>query len=360
MVVSLLIPSSYASKRNILEINLDNYQSSSDKYNYKVWNIDNIRLPLYGEFTLRFNSNIYYEDIESIAIMKDGHQTPVKMILNNASADITILEALDPDKEYDIIVYGDTKYKYSIKIKSRQYGDIENNNTPLQANKLILGDKIKGYVGPDNPDYFTFEIDKPTEVEFNLIRGDKKKITLEPFVLDELGNEYIEIDKDVKYTDNNVLFKNYFLPGNYYIKISDASNDSGEYLLETKYKLFSTYYEREDNDTFEQSEQISDNTEINNNLNYYKTSGDMDKKDIYNFYISEESRVEIKYDSNKKGNYLTLYKYDDPFKYEVEEEYKNKADDFSDKMTLDEGHYYIEILNKAYKGVSYTLELDID
>jgi hypothetical protein len=360
LILSLFIPSSFASN-NSIEINLDNYTSTSDKYNYSVWTIDDHKLPLYGEFSIRFNTNLYYKDIETIALIKDNIQIPMKTIINNASVDCTIMESLIPNQDYKIVFYLKSKYKYTLNFISKNYGDLEPNNTPLQSNVLILGDKIKGTIEKDNPDFFTFDIVKPTEVKFDIKRDDNKEIYVKPFVLDEFGNEYLEEDKELHYEDTRVLYKNYFLPGKYYLKIVNNLDNPARYVLETEYKLLASYYERTDNNSFENSEQIFSGSEIGNNLNYYQPDGNFDTKDVYDFYIPDNgTKVKIDYESNKKGNYVIIYKYKDPYKYDVVEEYKNKAADFEDKLVLDDGHYFIEVWNKAYKGVNYKIEVDFD
>lgn len=357
-IAMILVPSSFAINKT-LEINLDDYSSSNDLYNYKTWNIDNKKLPLYGEFSIRFNTNIYYKDIEAIALLEDKIQVPMKCIINNASLDCTILESLKPDKAYKIVIYENSKHKYTLSMYSEKYGDIEPNNTPLQSNSLIIGEKIEGFIDKNGIDYFTFNIEKPTELQFELKRDDNETISITPFVLDEFGNEYIEIDKGIDYLDTKVLYKSFFLPGKYYVKIENPLENPANYILKTNFRVLSSYYEKSENDTFETSEELNLNDEINNTVNFYKPDGNFDAKDVYTFYVTDDNtRIKIKYDSNKKGNYVILTKYKDPYRYDVVEEYKNKAADFEDKLFLDEGRYYIEVWNKAYKGVNYKLEID--
>lgn len=364
LLVLFMFPSTYALSENpskSIEINLDQYDSKEDKYFYKIWSIDDKKIPTFGEFRIRFNSNIYYKDIESIVLIDRDQQIPVEAKINNATADIQILTPLRPNYSYKLVIYQYSKYKYSININTENYGDIEPNNTAIESNLFNPGDRINGSIQKDNPDYYSFVVDKPTEILFDLERKDGDKISLTPFVLDKFGNEYIEIDKDVDYTDTRVLYRAFFNPGHYYFKIENPVDDSSVYHLTSKYKILATYSEKTENDSFSTSSQIFDNEEMNNSLNFYNPDGNFDSKDIYDIYLSDKTnKVKIEYDSNKSGNYMTIYRYEEPDKYKVVEEYTNKAEDYEDDIVLDDGHYYIEVWNKAYKGVTYKLKIDVD
>lgn len=363
MILLLLIPNSYGVSNNPninIEINLDNYKSVDDKFFYKEWFIYDKSIPTFGEFRLRFNNNIYYKDIESIVLLDEDQQIPLKVKINNASVDIKVLEPLRPNTTYKLIIYQYSKYKYSVNINTEDYGDIEPNNNSLEANSFILGDRIIGSIQKDNPDYFCFILEKPTEILFSLTRKDGEEISLTPFIINELENEYIQEDKYVDYTGKKILYKAYFNPGKYYFKVESNLDKASSYVLNTRYKIIAASIEIPSEDTFENPQEIFDNEEIYNTLNFYYADGNFDNEDIYSFYLDDHSKMTLKYDSNKKGNYISIYKYEEPNKFEVIEEYKNKADDFKDSINLEDGRYYIKIWNKAYNGVSYKFKINID
>ncbi len=233
-------------------------------------------------------------------------------------------------------------------------GEIEDNNSYDTANVLqngivYQGDYSVAYFEDDDPDIFTFNMEKPgkAEIEYKYSGDDRGYYTL--FREDENENVY-QISK--KYNNGNY----WRLPGGkYYIKISPISRSVDEYAYELKW---TATYEAEDSYEIERNDLQSTANMKKVNQWYIGNINDLyeDSKDTdwFRFDIPKKSYIsaEMKTKREASAKLISMSLFNNNTLMETD--YNTNNPYLKTKTYLvNPGTYYIRMLGSDYENISW-------
>ncbi len=236
-------------------------------------------------------------------------------------------------------------YQIKTSFETANANEKEVNNKAEEANKINLGETIRGLIGVnDTMDFYQFTIANSGKVSLD-ITSYMKYYTL--IIHDMAGNELWKTDNN-EY-NSTVGFRNdqydiYLEKGSYYLKVTgyltkDYDASTGKYSIKTQY-TDAKATETEPNNSAEQANTIALNTDVRGLI------GANDQIDFYQFTVDKATNLNISMTSYMQ--YYTLHIYDKNGNevWKTDDNEYNATTGFrtdTHKVDLGKGSYYLKV-----------------